>query len=60
MENVRKDRTQYRAKHIPVVELYTQEELQELINEFDAAKNEKQFISEVNLQAILLNMNIEL
>lgn len=41
MENVRKERTDYRARFIPIVELYTQEELQELIIEFDAAKNEK-------------------
>ena len=60
MEIVRKDRTVYRAKHIPVDNLYTKDELDELTKEFGAACDDSNCINVVNLQAILLNMNFEL
>ena len=60
MENVRKDRTYYRAKYIPLDELYTKEELLDLTKEFSAATNERDLISEISLQGILLNMNFEM
>jgi hypothetical protein len=47
-------------RHIPLDELYTKDELDELIKEFSAAANEKNFINDVNLQALLLNMSFEL
>jgi hypothetical protein len=49
MENVRKDRTYYRAKFIPLDELYTKEELLDLTKEFSAATNERDLISEISL-----------
>lgn len=49
MEGVRKDRTIYRARFIPLDELYSKDELSELVKEFSAAANEKNFISEVDL-----------
>ncbi len=60
LENVRKDRTIYRARYIPLDELYTKDEFAELMREFSAACNDKSLISDINLQAILLNMNFEL
>lgn len=49
MENVRKDRTIYRAKHIPVDNLYEKEELAALTKEFGAASNESNAINVVSL-----------
>lgn len=49
MENVRKERTVFRAQFIPLDELYTKEELSELIKEFSVAANDKNVISSVNL-----------
>lgn len=49
MEDVRKDRTMYRAKYIPLDELYTKDELSELIKEFSTAASENNFITDVNL-----------
>jgi hypothetical protein len=40
MENVRRNRTVYRARFIPLDELYSKEELDELIHEFGAAVDE--------------------
>lgn len=37
MEKVRKDRTVYRARYIPLDELYSKDELQDLVKEFSAA-----------------------
>lgn len=60
MEKVRRDRTFYRAKFIPLDELYTKEELQDLLKEFGTGANEKEFINIVNLNAVLVNMNFDL
>ena len=49
MESVRKERTVYRAKHIPFDNLYTKEELEELTREFGAAADENSCINAVNL-----------
>lgn len=55
---VRKYRSCYRARFIPIDELYSREELMELEKEFNSAMNESEFISEHNLFALLLNMNL--
>lgn len=60
MEKVRRERTFYRAKFIPLDELYTKEEIQDLIKEFSTGSNEKEFITLINLNAVLMNMNFEL
>lgn len=60
MEMVRKHRSCYRARFIPVDELYSREELLELEKEFNSAMNESETISEHNLFALLLNMNFAL
>jgi len=57
---VRKNRTIYRAKHIPLDELYTRSELIELEKEFGVAVNEKEVITKLSLEAILQNMGISL
>lgn len=60
MENVRQERTIYRAKFIPIDELYSKEELNELVKEFSAAANDNGKITIVNVQAILVSMNFDL
>lgn len=60
MEKVRRGRTFYRAKYIPLDELYTKEEIQDLIREFGTGSNEKEVVNLVNLNAVLMNMNFEL
>ena len=59
MEKVRSDRTIYRAKYIPIDELYTKDEIGELVREFTSASNEKGKINIINISAILSNMNFE-
>lgn len=49
MECVRRDRTIYRAKYIPIDELYSKEELGELVKEFSSASNDKGKITMVNI-----------
>lgn len=49
IEKVRKNRTLYRAKHIPLDELYTKTELLELEKEFGVAVNESELISKLSL-----------
>lgn len=60
MENVRKDRTIYRARFIPIDELYTEEERLELYKEFAAACDDNRMVSILGLQAVLVNMDFEL
>ena len=60
MENVRRERTFYRARFIPLDELYTKEEMQDLLKEFGTGANEKDLLNLINLSAVLLNMNFEL
>jgi hypothetical protein len=49
IEKVRKNRTLYRAKHIPLDELYTRGELVELEKEFNVAVSEKEVITKLSL-----------
>lgn len=49
MENVRKTRTVYRAKFIPIDELYTEEERIELYKEFAAACDDNRLVSVLGL-----------
>lgn len=60
MENVRKERTFYRARFIPLDELYTKEEMQDLLKEFSTGANEKDMLNLINMAAVLMNMNFEL
>ncbi|KAL4490320.1 hypothetical protein ABPG72_004359 [Tetrahymena utriculariae] len=60
MENVRKQRTIYRARYIPIDELYTEEERLELYKEFAAACDDNRKVSVLGLNAILANMDFEL
>lgn len=60
IEKVRKNRTVYRAKYIPLDELYTRAELHELEKDFGAAVVEGELITELSLEAILVNMGIAL
>lgn len=49
MEDVRKQRTIYRAKFIPIDELYTEDERHELYKEFAAACDENRLVSIIHL-----------
>lgn len=60
MEKVKRDRTFYRARFIPLDELYSKEELQDLIRDFSTGANEKGNLNMVNLIAVLASMNFEL
>ena len=60
MEKVKRERTFYRARFIPLDELYTKDELQDLVKEFGTGSNEKETLNLINLNAILMNMNFEL
>ncbi len=61
MEEVRKDRTIYRARHIPLDQLYEATELEDLSREFEVAcTGEEQVISLASLQAKLLDMKFSL
>lgn len=60
MEKVRRERTFYRAKFIPLDELYSKDEIQDLIKEFGTGSNEKEYLNLINLNAVLMNMNFEL
>lgn len=59
METVRRERTVYRAKFIPIDELYTKDELGDLVKEFSSASNDKGRISLINVEAILGSMNFD-
>jgi hypothetical protein len=63
MEKSRDQRVHYRAKHIPMEDLFSQEELEDLENQFQlgvGVNNESQTITMVYLMAILNQMNFEL
>lgn len=63
MEKSRDQRVHYRAKHIPMEDLFSQEELEDLENQFQlgvGVNNETQTITMVYLMAILNQMNFEL
>lgn len=49
MEMVRRDRTIYRARYIPIDELYSKEELGELVKEFSSASNDRGKINTFNI-----------
>lgn len=53
MEISRDQRVHYRAKHIPMEDLFSQEELEDLENQFQVAANEAETITQVYLMAIL-------
>lgn len=55
---MRKNRTIYRAKHIPLDELYTRGELIDLEKEFASAVKEGEVISKLDVEVILHNMGI--
>ncbi|KRX10507.1 hypothetical protein PPERSA_01519 [Pseudocohnilembus persalinus] len=62
LENVRKERTIYRARYIPLDELYSKEEIYELAKQFSVGvvNEAEEKITDVDLQAILQNMNFGL
>jgi len=49
----------YRARFIPINELFTEEELKDLLKEFNAAANEAEVLNLINLRAILYNLNFD-
>ena len=59
MEESRDQRVHYRAKHIPIEDLFCKEELEDLENQFSVAANEEHFITFIYLNAILQQMNFQ-
>eukprot|EP01017_Pseudomicrothorax_dubius_P014281 TRINITY_DN1668_c0_g2_i1.p1 TRINITY_DN1668_c0_g2~~TRINITY_DN1668_c0_g2_i1.p1 ORF type:complete len:395 (+),score=104.70 TRINITY_DN1668_c0_g2_i1:132-1316(+) len=59
LEEVKKDRTLYRARFVPLYELYNDDELEELLKEFKTASNSKNAVNFTNLVALLHQMGIE-
>ena len=49
----------YRARFIPINELFTEDELKDLLKEFNAAANEAEVLNLINLRAILYNLNFD-
>lgn len=58
MEKTRRDRTNYRAKYIPLDELFEKEELEELIQEFRV--NDEDTINIILMAAVLSKLEFEL
>lgn len=58
MEKTRRDRTDYRAKYIPLDELFEKQELEELIQEFRI--NDEDVINIILFEAVLSKLEFEL
>lgn len=58
MEKTRRDRTHYRAKYIPLDELFDKDELEELIQEFRV--NDEDTINIILMAAVLSKLEFEL
>eukprot|EP01016_Furgasonia_blochmanni_P052795 TRINITY_DN8457_c0_g1_i3.p1 TRINITY_DN8457_c0_g1~~TRINITY_DN8457_c0_g1_i3.p1 ORF type:complete len:213 (-),score=51.53 TRINITY_DN8457_c0_g1_i3:161-799(-) len=59
LEETRNERIFVRAKLIPLYELYNEDELQDLVKEFRSVAGDNEYINFVNLNAILLQMNLD-
>jgi len=59
LEEAKQSRLFYRARFIPINELFTQEELKDLLKEFNSATNENETLNLINLRAILYNLNFD-
>jgi hypothetical protein len=59
LEEAKQARLFYRARFIPINELFSQEELKDLLREFNSATNEKDTLNLINLRAILYNLNFD-
>lgn len=58
MEKTRKDRTHFRARYIPLDELFEKDELDELIKEFRV--NDQDTINLILMAAVLSKLDFEL
>ena len=59
LEEAKQSRLFYRARFIPINELFSQEELKDLLREFNAATHDKETLNLINLRAILYNLNFD-
>jgi len=59
LEDAKQGRMFYRARFIPINELFTEEELKDLLKEFNAATNEADTVNLINLRAMLYNLNFD-
>jgi hypothetical protein len=59
LEEAKQARMFYRARFIPINELFTEDELKDLLKEFNAATNEGDVVNLINLRAILYNLNFD-
>jgi len=59
LEEAKVGRMFYRARFIPINELFTEDELKDLLKEFNAAANEAEVLNLINLRAILYNLNFD-
>ena len=59
LEEAKQARMFYRARFIPINELFTEEELKDLLKEFNAASHDTETLNLINLRAILYNLNFD-
>ena len=59
LEKAKQDRLFYRAKFIPINELFSQDEMNDLLKEFNGASTMGDFINLINLRAILYQLNFD-
>jgi len=59
LEDAKQSRMFYRARFIPINELFTEDELRDLLKEFETASNEEGVLNLINLRAILYNLNFD-
>jgi len=59
LEEAKQARMFYRARFIPINELFTEEELRDLLKEFNAASHDTESLNLLNLRAILYNLNFD-
>ena len=60
MEEVRRERTIYRAKYIPIDSLFTKDQLDDLNREFSSAASFERKINIINVEAILATMGFHI
>mmetsp|Transcript_31452 Transcript_31452/g.28626 ORF Transcript_31452/g.28626 Transcript_31452/m.28626 type:complete len:115 (+) Transcript_31452:731-1075(+) len=59
LEEAKQSRLFYRAKHIPINELFTKEESKDLLREFNACCDDRDLINLINIRAIIQNVGID-
>ena len=58
MERTKRERSRFRAQFVPVEEMFTQQELSELRNAFDAVSQGEEVVNMFSLKALFSEMGI--